>query len=133
MSIGALKSNGCIAETSHNKAEMLNEQFCSVFTNEDLSNIPTKGVSPYPSTPRIHVTLKGVSNSIKRLNVKKASGPDKIPIIVLKETENEISPILQSLFQQSLDTHKYHQIGNMLTLYLSSKKETEQNHQTIVQ
>jgi len=39
------------------------------------------------------------------LNPKKASGLDKMPLIALKETASEISPILQSLFQQSLDTH----------------------------
>ena len=77
-----------------------------MFTEEDLDSIPSKGVSPHPTMPKIFITRKGVSKSIKRLNTKKASGPDKIPISVLKETENEIVPILQSLYQQSLDTHE---------------------------
>jgi len=85
---------------------MLNNQFCSVFTQEDTNNIPSKGHSPHPSMPKIHITLNGVINCIKRLNPKKASGPDKMPIIALKETASEIAPILQSLFQQSLDTHE---------------------------
>ena len=43
MIIGTLKSDGSIAETAENKANMLNKQFISVFTKEDLSNIPDKG------------------------------------------------------------------------------------------
>jgi len=56
--------------------------------------------------PTIHITLKGVVNCTKRLNPKKAIGLDKMLIIALKETASEKAPILQSLFQQSLDTHK---------------------------
>ena len=47
-----------------------------------------------------------VQGCVKRLNPKKACGPDKMPILVLKETVNEIeiAPVLQNLFQQSLDS-----------------------------
>ena len=36
-----------IAETPVEKANILNEQFTSVFTVEDTNNIPGKGPSPY--------------------------------------------------------------------------------------
>ena len=47
-------------------------------------------------------------NMIKKLNLnpKKACGPDKMPILVLQETVNEIAPVLQSLFQQSPNESK---------------------------
>ncbi|KAK6186986.1 hypothetical protein SNE40_006240 [Patella caerulea] len=106
MSIGTLKHNGRIGDRAKDKPEMLNDQFCSVFTEEDLIDIPSKGISPHPTMPNIQVTAKGVTNCINRLNVKKASGPDKMPIIALKETSTEIAPILQDLYQQSLDTHE---------------------------
>ena len=82
---------------------MFNETFCSVFTKENLDNIPDKGQSPCQPMPRIHVTLNGVIKCVKRLNPKKASGPDKMPILALQETINETAPVLQSIFQQSLD------------------------------
>ena len=103
VSIGTLKDNGRIAENAKDKAEMFNNTFCSVFTKENLDNIPDKGQSPYQPMPRIHVTLNGVIKCVKRLNPKKASGPDKMPILALQETINETAPVLQSIFQQSLD------------------------------
>ena len=38
-----------------NKAEILNYQFKSVFTEEDTTNIPNKGKSPFPEMPTITV------------------------------------------------------------------------------
>jgi hypothetical protein len=36
---------------SKTKAEILNTQFSSVFTTEDITNVPDLGDSPYPSAP----------------------------------------------------------------------------------
>ena len=93
-------------ESAKDKAEMFNETFCLVFTKEDLDNIPVKGLSPHESMPNIHVTLNGVIKCVKRLNPKKACGPDKMPILALQETVNEIAPVLQNIFQQSLNESK---------------------------
>ena len=104
VSIGTLKSDGSIAETAENKANMLNKQFISVFTKEDLSNIPDKGQSPYVPMNEIIINENGVRKCIERLNEKKACGPDKIPIKVLKQCGNELAPILTCIFKQSLST-----------------------------
>ena len=77
---------------------MFNETFCSVFTKEDLDNIPDKGHFPYQSMPNIHVRLNSVIKNVRRLNPKKACGPDKMPILALQETVNEIAPVLQEIF-----------------------------------
>ena len=83
---------------------MLNKQFTSVFTEENRSNIPVKGPSPFKSMDPITITRQGVINSINRLNEKKASGPDKLPIIMLKNNCEIIADILLCIFQRSLDT-----------------------------
>ena len=106
VSIGILKDSGRVADIAKDKAEMFNETFCLVFTKEDLDNIPDKGHSPYQSMPNIHVTLNGVIKCVKRLSPKKACGPDKMPILALQETVNEIAPVLQNIFQQSLNKSK---------------------------
>jgi hypothetical protein len=134
MSIGSLKDNGQIAESPKDKAEMLNNQFCSVFTQENLNYIPSKGESPYRAMARIHVTVNGVIKSIKRLNIKKASGPDKMPIITLKETVSEISPVLQSLFQQSLDTHEIPsdwKLANIVPIYKKGDRTKPSNYRPV--
>ena len=99
-----MKDSGRIAENAKDKAEMINETFCSDFTKENLDNIPDKGQSPYQPMPHMYVTLNGVIKCVKRLNPKKACGkcgPDKMPILALQETINETAPVLQSIFQQS--------------------------------
>ena len=102
--ISTLKHEGSIADTSQRKADMLNNQFTSVFTKEDLSNIPDKGQSPHIPMNKIQITLNGVINSINRLNEKIATGPDKIPIIILKRNCKIAAEIMKIIFQRSLDT-----------------------------
>ena len=57
----------------------------------------------------------------------KTCGPAKMPILVLKETSNEIAPILQNIFQKSLNTGEIPTEWKMPTSYLSSRRVTEPN------
>ena len=85
-------------------AEMLNAQYASVFQDEGKSKPPDLGNSPYPSMPKIDVSIEGVKKLLLRLNPKKAVGPDMVPTRILRDYADDIAPILQSIFQQSLDT-----------------------------
>ena len=89
-----LKQDGIIADTAQAKADLLNSQFTSVFTTENFSNIPDKDSSPFAPMNNITISHRGVINSINRLNEKKASGPDKIPIIILKRNCETVAIIL---------------------------------------
>ena len=102
--ITSLQSDGNPITDSFGKAELLNKQFKSVFTNEPAGDLPNKGPSPYPSMPDIIITLQGIKNLLNGLKTHKASGPDTISATILKETNDIIAPILQVIFQISLDT-----------------------------
>ena len=54
--------------------------------------------------PNIVVTAQGVLKLLLELNSRKATGPDKIPAILLKTVATEITPVIVSFFQQSLNT-----------------------------
>jgi hypothetical protein len=41
----------------------------------------------------IKISEKGVEKELNRLNLCKATGPDKVPVRILKETANIITPI----------------------------------------
>ena len=71
-------STGTVASEPSEKAQIFSEHFKSVFTVEDLSNIPDKGSSPYPSIPEINITLQGVINLISSCNPHKSPDPDNI-------------------------------------------------------
>ena len=53
------------------KAEILNDQFYSVYTREDITYMPEKGQSPFPDTSNIHIGEAGV---LKLLNNIKSQG-----------------------------------------------------------
>lgn len=54
--------NGYLKSNSFMKAEILNDQFKSVFTEEDTTTIPTKGACVYPDMPSMTVNVPGVQN-----------------------------------------------------------------------
>ena len=48
----------------------------------------------------------GIIKQLKNLNQNKATGPDELPARVLKETAEQIAPIITHIFQQSYNTSK---------------------------
>ena len=50
----------------------------------------------------ISVTSKMIKKVVMNLDLSKASGPDCIPVVVLKNCESELSYILAELFNKCL-------------------------------
>ena len=101
--VASLKKDGIAYSDSSKKAEILNDQFSSVFTIEDgppPSDIT--GTSSYPDMPLIDVHVNGVAKLLSGLNPHKATGPDQLPARILKEVADEIAPAMTLLFQASL-------------------------------
>ena len=98
------KADGLLYSDTESKAEILNEQFHSVYTREDTTTMPEKGPSPYPEMPNIHVSNAGVLKLLKNVNSHKATGPDGIQTRLLREYAEQISPVLTRVFQMSLDS-----------------------------
>ena len=84
--IAPLKDNGRLFNSSKDKADILNRQYQSVFTQEDPdSSIPDPDSKPFPAMKDISVTEEGVKKLLQKANPRKASGPDMIPARFLKE------------------------------------------------
>ena len=49
------------------------------------------------------VNTAGVAKLLKNINCHKATGPDGVPVRLLKEIADEIAPAITILFQASLD------------------------------
>ena len=71
--VSTLKGNGKVATDQKAKAEMLDNQFSSVFTKENTSNLPDKGRSTFPAMPDINITPTGVSKLLSNLKVETAT------------------------------------------------------------
>ena len=81
-----MKNKEGFIHSDTSKAEILNEQFQSVYTKENTSTMPDKGQSKYPSMKDIVINTKGVFKLLKDLNPHKATGPDciNIPSFILE-------------------------------------------------
>ena len=104
--VSPLRKDGLTYNSSKQKADILNDQFTSVFTKEDLSNPPKLPKRHIPSLSQIKVTVRGVFKLLQGLKPHKAAGPDKVPTRLLKLGAQELAPGLTMFYQLSLDQGK---------------------------
>ncbi len=67
-----LNENGAVVSDSKGKAEILNRQFESVFTDEDLNTVPSLDQNKYPDIPTLSITVPGVQKLLENINPAKA-------------------------------------------------------------
>ena len=116
------------------KANGLNQQFCNVFTNEDLSTLPTLATKINSSISSIRISCQGVLKQLLQLKCDKAPGPDNIPPWILKMLAKELAPVLTDLFQSSLDQAILPiewKTANIHGVFKSGKKEECENYRPI--
>ena len=83
--VPTLKRNGISYTSSTGKANILNEQFESVFTNEvPITDRLLPENSPYTKMKDTTITEAGVQKLIRNLKIHKAMGPDNIGPQVLR-------------------------------------------------
>ena len=105
-----LKENGQLITNAKEKAQVLNRQFNSAFSDgkqysdADINskcNLPEQKAPPMPD---IVVDENGIRKLLENLDPSKAPGPDSISPRILKELSQEIAPILVTVFNSSLTT-----------------------------
>jgi hypothetical protein len=102
--IGPLRNqDGTTTDNSSEMANILNSFFTSVFTRENLTNIPTKDCEANTILTDIVITQQKVEASIDRLKKDSAPGPDQIRPRLLKELKKQVSKPLSIIFRKSLD------------------------------
>ena len=102
--IASLKIDNSIVHHSKGMAEILNRHFQSVFTKEDLSNVPECCEAAIPSLHNVTISVGRVKTLLSTFDSSKSCGPDNIPAPVLKCCCDDIAPILTIIFTQSLNS-----------------------------
>ena len=103
VSVSTLNVNGCLIIDDCQKANVLNDQYCSVFSSPD-------DITPPINTPEVKeamsdiVSPEGVQALLSRIKPTKAPGPDDITLRFLQEFSKEITPGLKLIFSTSLDS-----------------------------
>lgn len=102
--VAPLKKNGSLVSDTKAKAEILVDQFKSVFTRDSNAPMPHLDTPNRPDAADIKVDTAGICKLLKKINPAKASGPDQIPNAVLQKCAETLAPALRDVFQRSLDT-----------------------------
>ena len=79
-------------------------QLCIEKVQEIFERIPENLKCKYPNMPDLLTDTNGILKLLANLKTDKASGPDDIKPIVLKELRNEVSSVVRVIFEKSLET-----------------------------
>ena len=107
--IPGLKVKGCLFTDPKQKADILNRQFQSVFSDhtkiseQEFREEQMMKTKPSKAANDIYMNY-GVQKLLAQLTPHKAAGPDGIKGTLLKELAKEIAPILTIIFNISYDT-----------------------------
>jgi hypothetical protein len=115
------------------KANILNTFFASSFSNPGDKEISIN-LNKIEELGNINVEEKGINKLLTNLKVNKASGPDEIPARLLKELNNELSPIFTILFQASLNqgsVPKDWKLANVTPLFKKGDKSDPGNYRPV--
>ncbi|KAL8614243.1 hypothetical protein ACOMHN_026460 [Nucella lapillus] len=108
--VAPLKKDGRLYSDPKTQAEILNQQFQSVFSegkeysSEEFQQKTGMNGTKYPPMDEIDITTDGVLKVLRSLDPNKASGPDGIGPRVLREIAEEVAPSLTILFQTSMSS-----------------------------
>ena len=67
-------------------------------------SVPDGILSPTPPMEEFAISVEGILKLLKKLKPGKAAGPDKLKPLLLQELREEIAPVLQIIFERSLQT-----------------------------
>ena len=116
------KQQNILITSTKGQANLLNRQFQSVFfffshlsplrlgqlcmenIQKFFENVPENIKCKYPKMPEIEFGLNGVLKLLASLKPDKATGPDDIKPVILKELRREIAPVVKTVFEKSLET-----------------------------
>ena len=128
------KADGSKATSSIEKSNTLNDYFTSVFTIEDLQNIPTLSIYHIEENlPSIEISPDLVRNKLKALNPNKSPGHDNWHPYFLRELANEICVPLSILFKKSLKegAHESWRKAIITTIYKKGLRSDPGNYRPI--
>ncbi len=96
--------NDNIVNENTEMANILNDFFASVYTDEDLGDIKPFAARDNDGTylNNMHITKRDILEAVNNINVNKAPGPDKISPRILKEVKKAINRPFLIIFSESL-------------------------------
>ena len=94
---------GNLVTNDKEKANLMNQYYSSVFTKEDMSNLPNfeERVFDHPLS-EFDITPEMVKKKLEKLNPSKSPGPDGMHPRVLRELKDQLAESLSQIYRLSL-------------------------------
>ncbi|KAK3091517.1 hypothetical protein FSP39_020434 [Pinctada imbricata] len=132
--IAPLKKGTALISDSKGKAEILLDQFKSVFTKPSKGEMPNTSKRTKSNIKPIQITTNGLEKLLKKVIPSKSSGPDNIPNRILQHCAKHLAPILQIIMQKSLDSGdlpKDWTDANISSIYKKGDKHLAENYRPV--
>ena len=113
------------------KACVLNDQFQSVLTVEDLTTIPEIGTGNFHTMQPIQFSETWIQMLLQNLKANKSPGLDRTHPFVLKHCSYELAPILNVIFTKLLNTGSIPSdwlLANITPVYKKGNKDLPVNY-----
>jgi endonuclease/exonuclease/phosphatase family metal-dependent hydrolase len=129
------ENSGSKTTNDHEKAEILNSFFTSVFTKECTENVPALETRQY-SCPLddIEFSESEVITKLSKLNISKSAGPDNLHPRILKECCEVIGKPLYTIMKRSLRSGTVPRAwkdGHISAIYKKGRKADAGNYRPI--
>ena len=129
------RTNGTFTSSDQQKADALNHQFASVFTEEDTDHYPQANeLNIQHLLENLEVTECQVKEKLQKLRSDKAPGPDKVHPHILKSFADTLSKPLAIIFNLTLVQKKLPSIwktGNISAIFKKGDKALPQNYRPV--
>ena len=132
--IAPLKSKGQLISDPKGRAEILVDQFVSVFTKDVGRDLPDVSNQVENDIPQLSIGEEGVFKLLHNIKVDKAAGPDELPSRVLQECASEITPAVTAIFQKSVDSGELPEDwrdANVAPVYKKGDGHTPENYRPV--
>ena len=132
--VSPLKRKGQLLSDSRSKADILVNQFSSVFTQDSSLSMPSVVNSCDTSIGELKITEEGVLKLLRNILKSKAPGPDSIPNRVLKECATQLAPSITVIFQKSVDSGRLPKDwlnANIAPVYKKGDRHLPENYRPV--
>ena len=133
--VDALLDNGALVCDDEGKATVLNNFFSSVFTIEDVVNIPVSDhVFAGPVLEDVDVSADIVAVKLAKLKPCSAPGPDGLHPRILRELAEPLSVHLSRIFRRSLDCGQLPaewKVGDVVPIFKKGDKQCAGNYRPV--
>eukprot|EP00112_Aurelia_sp_Birch-Aquarium-sp1_P013836 Seg2955.3 transcript_id=Seg2955.3/GoldUCD/mRNA.D3Y31 product="putative RNA-directed DNA polymerase from transposon X-element" protein_id=Seg2955.3/GoldUCD/D3Y31 len=130
-----MKEDGTTTQNDQEKADELNTFFASVFTKENLADLPLFGARHNDVILEdIDINEQDVDEILANLNPGKSPGPDGIHPRLLKESRNELKKPLTILYRKCIEEGALPsewKEAHVTPIYKKGKKEKSNNYRPV--